>query len=97
SAAGPRIDAPVSPPLAPKNMPAPSPAAFPALDPPVGLERFQGLFVPLPDDPEENSGRFVLPTRIAPALFKRATTVASNAGTKSASTGDAHVVLIPFV
>ena len=96
-AAGPRIDAPVSPPLAPKNIPAPSPAAFPALEPPVGLLRFHGLFVPLPDDPDENSGRFVLPSRIAPAFLRRVTTVASNSGMKSASTGEAQVVLTPLV
>jgi hypothetical protein len=49
-------------------MPAPRPAAFPALDPPVGFVKFHGLFVPLPDEPDENSGRLVYSKRIEDPL-----------------------------
>jgi hypothetical protein len=59
-------------------MPAAIAADSPPLDPPGVRSRFQGLFA-LPvrrlsvSVEYENSGRFVFARRIAPALFKRAT------------------------
>lgn len=44
-----------------------------------------------------NSSKFVLPIIIAPAAFKRSTTVASYVGTKFCNIFDAHVVGTPLV
>src|SRR5262249_49759171 len=82
----------VSPPVATVTMPAARAAADPLLEPPGVRDRFHGLCAsgnapPVPALPNENSGRCVLPTSTAPALFSRVTTVASKSGTKSTSTG----------
>src|SRR5262245_8696535 len=100
--AGLRIEPDVSPPVATVTRPAASAAADPLLDPPGVRDRFHGLCAsgnapPEPALPKENSGRCVLPTRIPPASFSRATTVASKSGTKSTRTGVLAVVRIPFV
>src|SRR5688500_2232834 len=103
SAAGLRIDPDVSPPVAAIRSPAASAAPEPLLDPPGVRERSQGLVAsansppPTGLPPNENSGRFNLPTSTPPAAFMRATTVASKSGTKSLNTGVLAVVLIPFV
>src|SRR6266850_8386440 len=100
--AGLRIEPDVSPPVATVTSPAASAAAEPLLDPPGVRDRSHGLCAsgkapPDPALPNENSGRCVLPTSTAPAVFSRATTVASKSGKKSASTGVLAVVRIPFV
>src|SRR5437867_11745756 len=100
--AGFRIEPDVSPPVATVTRPAASAAADPLLDPPGVRERFHGFFAsgkapPSPALPNENSGSFVLPASTPPAAFNRATTVASKSGTKSRSTGEFAVVLMPLV
>ena len=62
--------------------PAASAAAGPALDPPGERSRFQGfLVIPKMLCGPHTVGPFVLPRRMAPADFKRATTVPSLVGT----------------
>src|SRR5262249_62086640 len=78
------------------------PAAPPPVEPPGVRERSQGLR----DSPKSrlsveprhaNSGRFVLPTRIAPAARRRATLGASSGATNSASSRDPYVTRSPAV
>src|SRR5829696_8765232 len=82
SAAGWRIEPPVSLPRPTAAKPAATAAALPPLDPPAtrlvscGLNVGpNALFSVL--DPMANSSRFVLPTSTAPAALRRETTVAS--------------------
>ena len=86
SAAGWRIDPPVSEPRASGVMPAATATADPPLDPPGIRSVAHGLrdgpkaeFSV--DDPIANSSSTVLPTMTAPACSSRDTTVASNGGT----------------
>src|SRR5262249_14431910 len=95
--AGERIEPDVSPPVAPSSMSAAIAAADPPLEPPGSPSRSQGLWVPGVPPPIENSGRFVLPTMIAPAAFSFATTAASQVGTKSRRIGELAVVRTPSV
>ena len=85
SAAGTRIDAPPSVPVAAATIPAATAAALPPLEPPgerVGSCGFAvrpnvALSVNVPHS--ASSGRFVLPTTIAPASRRRRTIGASSA------------------
>ena len=82
SAAGWRIDPPVSDPNAPAANPAATAAALPPDEPPATRCRSCGLRVGPKaefsvDEPMANSSRFVLPTITAPAAASRSTTVAS--------------------
>jgi hypothetical protein len=72
SAAGPRIEPPVSDPSAPSTNPAATAAPEPLLDPPVKCARFQGLRAggqgrSKEGPPCANSCVASLPSRIAPA------------------------------
>ncbi len=82
SAAGWRIDPPVSEPSASGAKPAATAAALPPEEPPGTRDRQCGLRVGpnaefSVEDPMANSSRLVLPTMIAPAWRSRVTTVAS--------------------
>src|SRR5690348_8573466 len=97
NAAGLRIDPPPSVPSARGPSPAATAAPAPPDDPPGVRSRFQGLRVTpntrlsvIPTQP--NVGVFVLPSRIAPAAFMRATDGASSVGTLSRWSGVPNVV-----
>src|SRR5436305_6909646 len=82
SAAGWRIEPPVSDPKAAGTNPAATAAALPPLDPPGTRDGSCGLRVGpnaefSVDDPMANSSRLVLATTTAPASAKRDTIVAS--------------------
>ncbi len=82
SAAGWRIDPPVSEPRASGAKPAATAAALPPEDPPGTRVVSCGFSVGPKaefsvDEPIANSSRFVLPIAIAPAARSRPTTVAS--------------------
>ena len=82
SAAGWRIDPPVSEPSASGANPAATAAAEPPDDPPGTRDRSWGLRVGPKAEfsvelPMANSSRLVLPTTTAPAAASRSTTVAS--------------------
>src|SRR5262245_16621901 len=100
--AGIRIEPAPSEPSASGASPAATAAAPPPVEPPGVRERSQGLR----DSPKSrlsveprhaNSGRFVLPTRIAPAARRRATLGASSGATNSASSRDPYVTRSPAV
>ena len=79
NAAGMRIDPPPSVPVASGTRPAASAAALPPLEPPGDQSKAHGSCVSpnsrFDVNPSNaNSGRFVLPTTIAPAARSRATT-----------------------
>jgi hypothetical protein len=81
SAAGWRIEPPVSVPSAAGAAQAPTTAAEPPLEPPGTRSRSQGLRVGKKaefshDEPIANSSMFVLPSVTAPAASSRSTTVA---------------------
>ena len=100
SAAGWRIDPPVSEPSASGAMPAATATADPPLDPPGIRSSAQGFRVGpnaefSVDEPIANSSQLVLPTITAPAASSRATAVASNGGTKDSSIRDEAVVRTP--
>src|SRR5690606_7178432 len=102
SAAGWRIEPPVSLPSAITVAPAATAAAGPPLEPPGTRSRFQGLRASLNaevsvDEPIANSSMFSLPRIGAPCALSRATTVASYGGTKFSSIREAHVVRVPSV
>src|SRR5688572_3545597 len=102
SAAGWRIDPPVSVPVASGTPRAATVAAEPPDDPPGTQPRSQGFFVGpnaecSVDEPIANSSRLALPTNTAPASRSRATTVQSTMGTKCSSILEAAVVSTPFV
>src|SRR5206468_4324169 len=85
SAAGWRIDPPVSDPKAAGTKPAAIAAALPPLDPPGTRDGSWGLRVGpnaefSVEDPMANSSRLVLPTTTAPAPARRDTIVASYGG-----------------
>src|SRR5262249_17379271 len=77
-------------------------AAAPPLDPPQVRDKSHGLAV-RPNSGASvkhlwpNSGVVVLPMRIAPAAFSRATDGESTSGTLSANATDPNVVLTPAV
>ena len=100
--AGLRMLPPWSEPSASGSMPAASAAPAPPLLPPADRSRRHGLRV-VPNtslnvcDPAPSSGVLVLPTTIAPAARRRATSKLSVCGTFSAKSFDPYVVRIPAV
>src|SRR5687768_16970186 len=97
SAAGWRIEPPVSDPSAKGAKPAATAAALPPLDPPGTRPVSWGLRVGpnaefSVDEPMANSSRFVLPTVTAPAATTRSTTVASYGGRQPSRMREEHVV-----
>jgi hypothetical protein len=101
-AAGIRLDPPPSVPTPIGPSPAATAAAAPPDDPPQVRARFHGLAVRPNSGPSvkhlwPNSGVVVLPTRIAPARFSRATAGESAAGTLPASATEPKVVRTPSV
>src|SRR5919106_4824323 len=102
SAAGCRIDPPVSVPQAHGAPPAATIAAEPALDPPGTRSKSQGFLVGLkpefsPEEPMANSSMLSFPRRGRPASEQRATTVASYGGTYPSRIFEPEVDVIPFV
>src|SRR5882724_7411154 len=96
SAAGWRIEPPVSLPSDPAAMPAATATALPPLEPPAVRVGSQGLRIGpnalfSPDEPIANSSMLVLPTRTASAARSRATTVASNGGRQPFSAAEPAV------
>ena len=102
SAAGWRIDPPVSDPSASGAKPAATAAAEPPLEPP-GTRFTSCGFRVAPnaefsvDDPIANSSRFVLPIAIPPAARTRSTTVAVYGGSQPLRIFEEHVVAMPRV
>src|SRR5215207_2068546 len=102
SAAGWRIEPPVSLPKPTAAKPAATAAALPPDDPP-GTRLVSCGFRVGPNaefsvlEPIANSSRFVLPTTTAPAARSRSTTVASYGGRHPSRMRDEHVVGIPRV
>src|SRR5438105_14409314 len=102
SAAGWRIERPVSVPRDAAANPAATAAAEAPLAPAGTCVRSHGLWVGWNaefsvDEPMANSSMFVLPSTTAPASDSRRTTVASYGGTKPLRMRDAQVVSIPDV
>src|SRR5215213_11630423 len=102
SAAGWRIDPPVSDPRARGANPAATAAALPPLEPPGTRVGSWGLRVGpnaefSVDEPMANSSMFVLPTMTAPAARSRVTTVASYGGRQPSRIREEQVVGIPRV
>src|SRR5438270_10004954 len=100
--AGWRIEPPASLPMPSGPRPHATAAAAPPLDPADVRARSHGLRVGPNSrlsvgDFQPNSEVLVLPSTIAPAAFKRATTGASSSGTRSAYTYDPLVVRTPRV
>src|SRR4051812_18939048 len=90
SAAGWRIDPPVSLPRDPAAMPADTATALPPLEPPAVRGGSPGLRIGpkalfSPEEPIANSSMLVLPTKTASAARRRATTVASYGGRQPVS------------
>src|ERR687896_242267 len=102
SAAGWRIEPPVSVPVAAGAIRAATAAAEPPDEPPGTLLAFQGLrtgpyqLVSF-DEPIANSSMLVLPSTTAPACASRSTTVASYGETKFDSMREPQVVSTPSV
>ena len=97
SAAGCRIEPPVSDPIASGAWNAASAAALPPPDPPGTRSTFHGLRVgPYAefwvDDPIANSSMLVLPSIGMPAARSRVVTVASNGDVHPSRIFDPHVV-----
>src|SRR3954468_19862884 len=102
SAAGWRIDPPVSEPRPRAAIPDATAAALPPLEPPGTRLGSCGLRVgPNAEfsvlDPIANSSRLVLPTTTAPAARRRSTTVASYGGRQPSRIRDEQVVGTPRV
>src|SRR6187399_1945080 len=102
SAAGWRIDPPVSDPSASGTIPAATAAAEPPLEPPGMRSTAQGLRVGPKaefsvDEPIANSSQLVLPMKTAPAASRRETTVASKGGTNDSRIREDAVVRTPQV
>src|SRR5918993_972277 len=102
SAAGWRIDPPVSDPRAMGANPAATAAAEPPDEPPGTRLRSWGLRVGPKAEfsvelPMANSSRLVLPMATAPAAARRSTTVASYGGRQPSRILDEHVVGTPDV
>src|SRR4051794_5904466 len=100
SAAGWRMEPPVSEPMASGANPAATAAALPPLDPPGTRDWSWGLRVGPNAEfsvelPMANSSRFVLPTTMPPAAAIRCTTVASYGGRQPSRIFDEHVVGMP--
>src|SRR5579872_5013668 len=97
-----RLDPPPSVPTPIGTSPAATEAAAPPLDPPQVRDKSHGLTVRPKSGASvkhlwPNSGVVVLPTRIAPAAFSRATAGESAAGTLAASATEPNVVRTPAV
>src|SRR5271166_6917000 len=95
SAAGWRIEPPVSEPRARGTNPAATAAAEPPEEPPGTRLGSRGLRVAPKaefsvDDPMANSSMFVLPITTAPAARSRSTTVASYGGRQCSRIFDEH-------
>ena len=102
SAAGCRIDPPVSVPVHAATSPAATAAAEPPELPPATQRGFHGLCTAPKyefslDEPIANSSMFVLPTSTVPAARSCATTCASYGATNDSSIRDAQVVRSPAV
>src|SRR4051812_3217684 len=102
SAAGCRIEPPVSVPVAPTHSDAATAAADPPDEPPGTCASDHGFFtVPTAlfsfDDPMANSSMLSLPSDTEPAAPRRAVTVDSYGGTKPRRIFEAQVVSTPFV
>src|SRR5687768_11444715 len=102
SAAGWRIDPPVSEPRASGENPAATAAALPPEEPPGTRSGSCGLRVGpnaefSVDEPIANSSRLVFPIAIAPAVRNRSTTVASYGGFQSSRIREEQVVGTPRV
>src|SRR2546421_7759631 len=102
SAAGWRMDPPVSEPSASEANPAATAAALPPLEPPGTRDGSRGLRVApnaefSVDDPIANSSRLVLAIGTAPAASTRSTTVAVYGGRQPSRIFDEQVVAIPRV
>src|SRR5262245_7343271 len=98
--AGPRIEPPVSDPRLTGTRPAASAAPEPDEEPPVKCAAFQGLRAgghgrSNDGPPCANSCVASLPIRTAPAAFRRATVVASLAGTRSMQVRGAGTHALP--
>src|SRR5690606_40717342 len=102
SAAGWRIEPPVSVPVAATASREATAADEPPDEPPGTRSRSHG-FLTGPyqlvsfDEPIANSSMFVLPSMTAPASFSRSTTVASYGDTKLSSIREPHEVFTPAV
>src|SRR5215469_16863703 len=97
-----RLDPPPSVAMPIGTNPPAAAAAAPPLDPPQVRDKSHGLAVRPKSGASvkhlwPNSGVVVLPTRIAPAAFSRATATESAAGTLSANATEPNVVLTPSV
>src|SRR3954454_753541 len=102
SAAGCRIEPPVSVPVAPAHSDAATAAAEPPEDPPGTCARDHGLRTgPRElfsfDEPMANSSMLSLPRATAPASARRCEAVDSNGGMKPRKIFDAQVVSTPRV
>src|SRR6185369_14958416 len=102
SAAGPRIDPPVSDPVPPRISPAATAAPVPEDDPAVKCSRFHGLRAggqgkSNDGPPKANSWVESLPSITVPASAHLATVRASRVGTLSFRSLECAVVRIPAV
>src|SRR4051812_9316148 len=102
SAAGPRIDPPVSDPVPPRIIPAATAAPVPDDEPAVKCSGFQGLRAggqgrSKDGPPMANSCVDSLPISTVPASAHLATTTQSSAGTLFSSSLECAVVRIPAV
>src|SRR3984957_18478749 len=102
SAAGPRIEPPVSEPVPPRIMPDATAAPVPDDEPPVKCSGFQGLHgggqgTSNDGPPIANSCVASLPIITVPASAHLRTTVASRSGTLCSSSRECPVVRIPAV
>ena len=102
SAAGPRIDPPVSDPVPPRISPAATAAPVPDDDPDVKRSLFQGLRAgghgtSNDGPPKANSCVASLPSMTAPASAHFFTVCASRVGTLSCSSLECAVVRMPAV
>src|SRR3954469_10537612 len=102
SAAGWRIDPPVSEPRPRAAIPDATAAALPPLEPPGTRLGSCGLRVGPNAEfsvelPMANSSRLVLPTNTAPAAARRSTTVASYGGRHPSRIRDEQVVAMPLL
>src|SRR6202008_1898547 len=102
SAAGPRIEPPVSVPIPPRISPAATPAPVPLLLPAVKCSVFQGLRAgglgkSNDGPPSANLCVVVLPISTVPAAASFSAQVASTSGILSCSNFDWQVVGIPLV
>ena len=102
SAAGPRIEPPVSDPVPPSTMPEATAAPVPDEDPAVKCAGFHALRAggqgrSKDGPPNANSCVASLPISTVPASAQRRTTVESAAGTLSISSFECAVVGMPAV